>query len=844
MNNKKIYDDNEYDYKSSQQVTKDNWEDSDEESSEKPDDALLSIPIEEPVEWLNSSSNQKERTLVQLPVVLQDPTKVRLYIEPKQVIQKTKTKKNASKTDVRNPIIDKHFDDWQKNMAQYLINGSHLVLDVVTSCGKTWVTRNIVAEICLRLDWTAIFVVPNKLILDEVVRGLLIDNKKTYQKKHNFIVSFQTGSLTSFHEQNSQIVVLTADTIMEFISLNSNKFFLSRLKFISCDEIQVESVSTALWRLALIPQQVQFILSSATIGNTDWLVKELKSFRPGNPVNLIRWQIRPIPLQYGVISQDIELSREGAKLKLTELEMSEKVLFCPNLHDLTNRDISYLESLSGKAPTAHSSELNQKDLMNSRNQRYNYGQLLVSELTQSNMNQYQTDLDNNIEKSLNLSAVPSHLVAEKVLAIFQHLNSREMVPALYFERHSANLINLAKKLLAYLQLLENEDGDIKKQLKNIEKAEKDIRRRRDEEDRRKHINYEEDVAKLQLIEVPMDPTKWRFRPFSENVPKKMPPWLADLARYGIGIYTDTLEPFVQDAMFEWFSKKKLAFLLCDMSLSLGINLPARTIILDGELDLTTFQQMGGRAGRRGLDNQGYVLLTSPPSISKALLTSSQSISMIASMPPLNILEILRWNIRYNGYNKNLLKLYIQKYAGIAKQKGMVQEYLRLFQWLIDNNWMTSKYVQLALSLENTGSFCFLQLLRSGLLMKWLPKNLDDAIQPMMTLLAFLWETLPSKDSESILPIELLDGLSLVELARQVGLRKDTDNVIYSNYILKFYRNGENTIELQDNIYRFQKQLSQLLEGMLIMMPKNTEHMVTNLLIRINKVLLDRFQFFI
>jgi cytidylate kinase len=69
-------------------------------------------------------------------------------------------------------------------------------------------------------------------------------------------------------------------------------------------------------------------------------------------------------------------------------------------------------------------------------------------------------------------------------------------------------------------LLENEDGDVKKQLKNIDKAEKEIRRRRDEEDRRKHINYEEDVAKLQLVEVPIDPTKWRFRPFNENIPKK------------------------------------------------------------------------------------------------------------------------------------------------------------------------------------------------------------------------------------------------------------------------------------------------------------------------------------
>ena len=40
---------------------------------------------------------------------------------------------------------------------------------------------------------------------------------------------------------------------------------------------------------------------------------------------------------------------------------------------------------------------------------------------------------------------------------------------------------------------------------------------------------------------------------------------------------------------------------------MGVNLPARTVILTGEMDSVLYHQMGGRAGRRGIDTIGYVV---------------------------------------------------------------------------------------------------------------------------------------------------------------------------------------------------------------------------------------------
>ena len=59
-------------------------------------------------------------------------------------------------------------------------------------------------------------------------------------------------------------------------------------------------------------------------------------------------------------------------------------------------------------------------------------------------------------------------------------------------------------------------------------------------------------------------------------------------------------------MFDFFKNKKIKILISDSSLSLGVNLPARTVILTGQMNSILYNHMGGRA-RRGLDNQGYIL---------------------------------------------------------------------------------------------------------------------------------------------------------------------------------------------------------------------------------------------
>lgn len=81
---------------------------------------------------------------------------------------------------------------------------------------------------------------------------------------------------------------------------------------------------------------------------------------------------------------------------------------------------------------------------------------------------------------------------------------------------------------------------------------------------------------------------------------------------GIGIYTKDLPDVYLRIVQELAQNKELGVVISDESLALGINMPFRSSVMcgwEGENRLSSllFQQMSGRAGRRGLDCEGHVI---------------------------------------------------------------------------------------------------------------------------------------------------------------------------------------------------------------------------------------------
>jgi superfamily II RNA helicase len=108
----------------------------------------------------------------------------------------------------------------------------------------------------------------------------------------------------------------------------------------------------------------------------------------------------------------------------------------------------------------------------------------------------------------------------------------------------------------------------------------------------------------------------RFR-FSSPYGKEIKRWL----RHGIGVHHAGLLPKYR-VLVENLTQKGLLKLICGTdTLGVGINVPIRTVVFtqlwkyDGGksavLSVRDFRQVAGRAGRKGFDDQGYVVVQAP-----------------------------------------------------------------------------------------------------------------------------------------------------------------------------------------------------------------------------------------
>lgn len=105
--------------------------------------------------------------------------------------------------------------------------------------------------------------------------------------------------------------------------------------------------------------------------------------------------------------------------------------------------------------------------------------------------------------------------------------------------------------------------------------------------------------------------------FNSPYGKEMKRWL----RHGIGVHHAGLLPKYR-ILVEQLAQKGLLKLICGTdTLGVGINVPIRTVLFtqlwkyDGKkaaiLSVRDFRQVAGRAGRKGYDDQGYVIVQAP-----------------------------------------------------------------------------------------------------------------------------------------------------------------------------------------------------------------------------------------
>ncbi len=130
------------------------------------------------------------------------------------------------------------------------------------------------------------------------------------------------------------------------------------------------------------------------------------------------------------------------------------------------------------------------------------------------------------------------------------------------------------------------------------------------------------------------------------------PWVAGLEA-GLGSHHAGLIPAFRQAVEDCFSANLLRVVFATETLALGINMPARTVVIErltkiresGRSGLSSgeYAQMTGRAGRRGLDSLGHAVVVWSPQVRVA------AVAALATSPPPDLRSSFRptYNLAVN-----------------------------------------------------------------------------------------------------------------------------------------------------------------------------------------------------
>ncbi len=168
--------------------------------------------------------------------------------------------------------------------------------------------------------------------------------------------------------------------------------------------------------------------------------------------------------------------------------------------------------------------------------------------------------------------------------IVEALEKAKMLPAIYF-MFSRNDCEVAAELVAMNKLERLRDPQVRAEIEEVIG--------------RYLARLEEDDRNIQQVKT-----------------------IVGLTRRGLGYHHAGLLPILKQLVEELFSRGLMSVVFATDTLALGVNMPAKTVVIgrmskfDGQsrrpLLPNEFQQMAGRAGRRGLDPQGHVVVPYSP----------------------------------------------------------------------------------------------------------------------------------------------------------------------------------------------------------------------------------------
>lgn len=163
--------------------------------------------------------------------------------------------------------------------------------------------------------------------------------------------------------------------------------------------------------------------------------------------------------------------------------------------------------------------------------------------------------------------------------------------------------------------------------------------------------------------------------------------LFDLVRRGIAYHHAGMLPTLKEVVEQLFTHKALKLIFTTETFALGINMPARAVIFDelrkfhgthfGNLRTRDYYQMAGRAGRRGMDTNGFVYsrinpkYIAYPDVYKIIFGKPEPVMSQFNATYATVLNL------YKEYKRDLITVYPRSFHHFQATKKRRQQGLNL-----------------------------------------------------------------------------------------------------------------------------------------------------------------------
>lgn len=570
------------------------------------------------------------------------------------------------------------FDEWQIDVINNINNNISTIINAPTSAGKSILSGYVATK------GFSLYIVPTDALawqMSSYIGSILntnipiiTDTFQSHPKRDEMIEILN----------NSQAIVGTPECILDYLPFIKNKF-----KWIIFDEIHMicQKEGAGMQKIAKILNNISILALSATINDTDKLLEWFKNISPNLQIEKIICNKRFFNLQKYYYNSELNDLITIHPLSLIQEEYIKDTSILnrslqPTPPDVWNLAIKLKEknNLNELDPYIYLNKNKRIDLDNV-NEYFN-------KLLEYIIIKYKSDPEYIIEL---LNSYNNNLYkldnSYNLINLAYKLKETHKTPVIIFQENTLSCLKIAQKFSNDIDNLENKKYPklvqdrlkIEKKINKLnKKSESDEINIKDNKLLKNMLNNDNEYININSYQEPHEEFIFNEIQYFSDI--QIDEWVELLIKYfpnngdfyhyiikllwrGVGIYAYGLpDPYLRLVQTLAYNKQ-LAIVFSDKSLVFGISMPFRSVVIlnsdtNKELEPMLYQQMIGRAGRRGLDKEGNIIFVN---------YSWDKIKNLCTSSPPNIMNFIDTNLysvihakqisnKYNNYQNwdNLL----------------------------------------------------------------------------------------------------------------------------------------------------------------------------------------------